>query len=107
MPAFELTTLASYRHSDLDAATAATARDVATMMVRSYTRGAGFDPITDEPAADLGAVILLVASRLYNNPEGRRAETLGSYSFTSALAGFQGYTLAELAVLHRCRRRAA
>lgn len=107
MPAFTLESLASYLQRDLDKATAETARDLATTMVKSYTRGAGFDPATGDPAADLGAVILLVASRLYDNPDQRRAETLGAYSFTSALAGFQGYTLAELAVLHRYRRRAA
>jgi len=107
VPAFELTSLASYLQRDLDAASAGTARELATAMVRSYTRGVGFDLVTGEPVADLGAVILLVASRLYDNPDQRRAETLGAYSFTSALAGFQGYTLAELAVLHRYRRRAA
>jgi len=107
VPAFELTSLASYLQRDLDAATAGTARDLATAMVKSYTRGVGFDPATFEPAPDLASVILLVASRLYANPEGNRAETVGAYSFTSALAGFSGYTLAELAVLHRYRRRAA
>jgi len=107
VPAFTLENLASYLQHDLDKATAETARDLATTMVRSYTRGVGFDPVTGEPAADLGAVILLVASRLYDNPEGTRSETLGSHAYISALAGFQGYTLAELAVLHRYRRRAA
>lgn len=107
MPAFELTSLASYLQRDLDAASAGTARDLATAMVKSYTRGLGFDLVTGDPAADLGAVILLVASRLYDNPEGTRSETLRSHAYISALAGFQGYTLAELAVLHRYRRRAA
>ena len=107
MPAFELTSLASYLQRDLDAASAGTARDLATTMVRSYTRGVGVDPVTGEPAADLGAVILLVASRLYSNPEGMRSENIGSYAYTTASAGFQGFSLVELALLHRYRRRAA
>ncbi len=107
MPAFELTTLASFLRNDLDEATATTARDLATTMVKSYTRGVGFDPVTGEPSSDLGAVILLVASRLYSNPEGMRSENIGSYAYTTASAGFQGFSLVELALLHRYRRRAA
>ncbi|MGI8680531.1 MAG: hypothetical protein ACR2JO_00035 [Mycobacteriales bacterium] len=107
MPAFTLESLASYLQSDLDKATAETARDLATTMVRSYTRGVGFDPVLGDPVADLGAVILLVASRLYSNPEGMRSENIGSYAYTSTSAGFQGFSLVELALLHRYRRRAA
>jgi len=107
VPAFTDAELTAFLQSEVKPATAATARDLATRMVKSYTRGKGFDPGTGEPAADLGAVILLAAARLYMNPDGVRAEAVGNYSYTSALAGFQGYTLAELAVLHRYRRRAA
>ncbi len=107
MPAFELTSLASYLQRDLDAATAGTVRDLATTMVRSYTRGVGFDPVTGDPVAGLGAVCLLVASRLYANPEGMRSETVGSYAYTTSTPGFQGFSLVELALLHRYRRRAA
>lgn len=107
MPAFTDADLTAFLQSDVKPATAATARDLATRMVRSYTRGKGFDPGTGEPLADVAAVILLAASRLYANPEGNRAESVGSVSYTSASAGFQGFTLVELAILHRYRRRAA
>jgi len=107
VPAFELTALASYLQRDLDASSAGTARDLATAMVKSYTRGVGFDLVTGDPSADLGAVTLLVASRLYSNPEGMRSENIGAYAYTSTSAGFQGFSLVELALLHRYRRRAA
>lgn len=97
--------LAAFLQQDLDTASATQASALATAYVRAYTRGVGFT--TDVPTEDLAAVILAVAARLYSNPEGLRAETVGGYTYTSALAGFQGYTLAELTVLNGYRRRAA
>ncbi len=107
MPAFTDADLTAFLQSDVKPTSAEMARGLATRMVKSYTRGKGFDPGTGEPLEDVGAVILLAASRLYANPEGNRAESVGAYSYTSASAGFQGFTLVELAILHRYRRRAA
>lgn len=105
VPAFTVSALAAHLGKDLDTATATLALELATRYVRAYTRGRGFT--VDVPADDLSAVILTVAARLYANPDGMRAETIGSVSYTSALAGFQGYTPAELAVLNGYRGRVA
>ncbi len=102
--------LAAFLHRDLDVEPALLALQMATNAVRSYTRGRGFLLGNDgRPvmAPELAGVVLTVAARLYSNPEGARAETVGAVSTTYATAGFQGFTLAELAVLHQWRRRAA
>ncbi|MGA4670439.1 hypothetical protein ACPCG0_11700 [Propionibacteriaceae bacterium Y1923] len=78
---------------------------VITAMVKAYTRGNGFDAFGTVPNPDLSAVITMASARLAANPgQLRRTDTSGP--FTQVLDGFQGWTLAELAVLNRYRERA-
>ncbi|MDP9498112.1 MAG: hypothetical protein M3P46_10755 [Actinomycetota bacterium] len=88
-----------------------------TLLVRAYTRGRGFaagtttatvngTPVTvHSMEADLAAVIVSAAARLYSNPELTVRVEAGSHSEVPGT--FRGWTLPELAVLHRYRRRAA
>lgn len=76
----------------------------ATAMVKAYTRDGGFDPDTGEPADDVAAVIVSCAARSYRNPSVDRAMTAGP--FQTSPGTFGGWTLPELAVLHRYRVRA-
>ncbi len=96
--------LAAFIQADLDTATATLALDFATAVVSDYTRGVGFEAA--EPAGGLGHVILQVAARLYRNPDQLRTQAVGDLSTTWAEPGWSGFTIGELAVLHRYRRRA-
>lgn len=89
----------------LDSGIGQLALDMATGVVADYTRGVGFH--AGGPVGALPHVILLVAARLYANPEGLRVENVGITSTTWAVPGFTGFTIGELGVLHRYRRRAA
>jgi len=71
---------------------------IITALARSYTRGGGFS--NGNPADDLAAVITTATARLVANPEQLRV-TVGGVQTD----GFQGWTLAELFVLNRYRRR--
>lgn len=73
-----------------------------TATVRGYTRGAGFT--TEGPADDLALVIVASAARLVTNPALAKSETVGAYSVTHGT--FLGWTLPELAILNRYRKRA-
>lgn len=77
---------------------------IVLLMVRSYTRGVGFDESGD-PNDALGAVIITCTARLSANPELQRQSTQGPFSVTHGL--FNGWTLPELAVLNAYRKRAA
>lgn len=74
--------------------------------VFAYTRGVGFDPIEDPDMVqeDLSAVIVTATARLVTNPAQVERETADGYT---AVGGFQGFTLPELKVLDRYRRRTA
>lgn len=75
----------------------------ATAMVKAYTRGRGFlgpDLVED----DVKAVIVSSAARLHRNPTLDRTQTAGPFTHTPGV--FNGWTLPELAVLHRYRTRA-
>ena len=73
---------------------------IITAMARAYTRGNGF---TDaEPNDEITAVITTATARLIANPE-QLATTTGSVTVNS---GFVGWSLAELFVLNRYRKRA-
>jgi hypothetical protein len=76
---------------------------VMTTMVKAYVRGTGESWTAND---ELGAVIVTATARLVTNPGGISVdETAGE--FTRSLRGaFTGWTLAELAVLNRYRRRA-
>ncbi|WP_379603661.1 hypothetical protein [Quadrisphaera sp. GCM10027208] len=78
---------------------------VVTAMVKAYTRDAGFDPATGEPSDDLAAVIVSSTSRACMNPSHTVEENVGPFSVRYGT--FAGWTLPELAILHRYRRRAA
>ncbi len=76
--------------------------------VRAYTRGKGFGEPTDdpldipEPNRDLRAVIITATARLVVNPAQLERESADGYT---AVGAFNGFSLPELAVLHRYRRR--
>lgn len=69
-------------------------------MVSAYTRGSGFTG--GVPNKELRAVIQTATARLVANPE-QVASTVGG---VTTGAGFNGWSLAELAVLNRHRKRA-
>jgi hypothetical protein len=71
--------------------------------VKACTRGRGFGD--DEVAQDLASVIITAAARLLTNPEATDRQTIGQYGATYGLG--HGWSLPELAVLHRYRRRMA
>lgn len=71
--------------------------------VRAYTRDRGFDT-AGVPNDALAAVIVSATARLVTNPEQSERVTVGDYS--EAFATFAGWTLPELVVLNRYRRRA-
>lgn len=75
--------------------------DVLTAMARAYTRDNGFDEF-GEPNEELVAVITTAAARLVSNPS-QLASEAGPFSIRG---GFTGWSLAELVVLNRYRRRA-
>lgn len=76
--------------------------DSATLMVKSYVRGNGFD--IGGPADDLAAVIVSSAARSYRNPTLDKQQTVGAFAHSPGI--FNGWTLPEIAVLHRYRARA-
>lgn len=81
-----------------------TAISVITVMAKAYTRGNGFDG--GEPNDEIAAVITTAAARLAANPEQIPVDnTAGPFS-QSLRGAFQGWSLAELAVLNRYRVRA-
>lgn len=74
---------------------------VVTAMVRSYTRGRGFE-YQGYVMEDLAAVIVTASARLMANPDQLRSQVGG----VSIYNGFTGFSLAETFVLNRYRRRA-
>lgn len=74
---------------------------IITALARSYTRDQGFAGA--EPADDIAAVITTATARLVANPE-QIPTDIGSVSIRG---GFTGWTLAELFVLNRYRKRAS
>lgn len=72
-----------------------------TLLAKAYTRGRGFTE-GGEPASDVAAVIVTATARLVTNPS-QIAQTNGPFTVNG---GFRGWSLAELSVLDRYRRRA-
>lgn len=75
-----------------------------TQLARGYTRGQGFNAAC-VPVDDVRAVILTASARLYGNPEGVAARTMGPFQVQFAPDNFS-WTVAELFVLNRYRERA-
>lgn len=73
---------------------------IVTAMARAYTRGNGFGAA--EPNDEIAAVITTATARLVANPE-QINTTTGSVAING---GFTGWTLAELFVLNRYRKKA-
>lgn len=82
--------------------TAEQAVSIVTGQIRAYTRDRGFSG--DQPEPDLATVVLTSAARLVSNPESKRIDKVGP--FESHYRVSEGWTLPELAVLNRYRRRA-
>lgn len=101
--------VAAYLDRNGDAATVDLADKhlpIVTAMVRAYVRDRGFTGA--EPGDDLAAVIIASCARLTDNPSmiPERATAIDDYSETVKRAVFTGWTLPELAILHRHRKRA-
>lgn len=79
---------------------ATAALPVITAMARSYTRDVGFPG--GVPNDNIAAVISTATARFVANPE-QVSSTVGGVTIG---AGFTGWSLAELAVLNRYRKRA-
>lgn len=75
---------------------------LASGMIDAYTRGRHLTA-AGEPRPGIDAVVLMASARLLANPEQLR-HTVGSVAFNE---GFAGFTVAELTVLNRYRKRAA
>lgn len=71
-------------------------------LIDAYTRGA-HRTAAGQNRPGIDAVVLMIGARLLANPE-QLAYSTGAVSFAG---GFQGFSLAELAVLNRYRKRAA
>ena len=73
-----------------------------TLLARGYTRGVGFT--SGQPNEEIGAVITMATARLAAHPE-QIPVWIGSTHWPAG--GFNGWTLAELYVLNRYRKRGA
>ena len=78
--------------------------EAATQMVKAYVRGNGFDDYG--PAEDLEAVIVSFAARLHSNPTNDTQTSVSVDDASESRSTFRGWTLPELAVMHRYRVRA-
>lgn len=80
------------------------ALSMAEGLVDAYTRGRHKRGEKYRPGVQ--DVIVTVAARILANPEQiQQREQIGPYTYFKG-AGFQGFTLVELAVLNRYRKRA-
>ena len=86
--------------SDSVVATATQCVALVQALASAYTYGRGFDD-DGAPNGEIGAVITLASARLLANPE-QLSVGVGSVSIRN---GFTAWSLAELAVLNRYRRR--
>lgn len=89
---------------EVDAGQAAAVLGIISAMASAYTRGQGF--VDGEPSNDVRAVILAASARLLTEPSQIVAgEDMGPFTVQYRSA-FDGWTVAELAVLDRYRVRA-
>ena len=75
-----------------------------TQLVNAYTRGVGFT--AGVPNADLSAVILGAAARVWAHPRQLPVDETEGQESVSWRAGFNGWSVAETLVLDRYRVRA-
>ncbi|KUI27756.1 hypothetical protein [Mycobacterium sp. GA-2829] len=103
--AVEAEQVAAFLGKPEDAATLAIAQQavpIVTVMVRAYVRGGpGW-----ESNEELDAVIVTASARMVSNPSGIAHDATAGQFTQSVRGAFQGWTLAELFVLNRYRRRA-
>lgn len=93
------------RPGDTEALALANAQlPIVEAFVHGYVRGRGFY-VDGTPTPPLQAVIISAAARLLSNPEQVTWYAIGDYSERPRV--LEGYTLAEIGVLHRYRKRAA
>lgn len=78
---------------------------IVTRLVYDYTRGRGFDALTDIPNESIEAVIVAATARLTQNPEGIVTESMGPASIRRTV--FDGFSIAERQLLNSYRRRTA
>ncbi|PJE23668.1 MAG: hypothetical protein CK431_09960 [Mycobacterium sp.] len=107
MAAFTAADVAAFLRKTGDAATeadAALAWSIIGAMAQSYTRGQGFT--NGLPADDLSAVIFTATLRfLANKGQLEMSRTKGPFSIEYR-SSFNDWSVAELSVLHRYRKRA-
>lgn len=86
---------------------AATHLPIVTSMARAYTRDRGFTP-AGQPHQDVAHVIIASTARLVSNPRmlTEDSHAIDDASGTERMTPFTGWTLPELAVLNRYRKRA-
>lgn len=76
-----------------------------TVIAKSYTRGRGF--VGNVPNEEIAAVITTASARFVANPkQASESQTIGPFIQDRRSRGFEGWSLAEYAVLNRYRRRA-
>ena len=75
---------------------------IVTTMVKAYVRGTGTGW---EPNEELEAVIVTAAARLVSNPGQLAVDQTAGPFMQSLRGGFTGWTITELAVLNRYRKR--
>ena len=76
-----------------------------TVMAKSYTRGNGFDG--NQPNDEIAAVITTASARLASNTRQLSYTMAAGTAYNlDVRSAFQGWSLAELAVLNRYRVRA-
>lgn len=96
--------LSAFTGQTVSADQASAVIDVVTALASAYTRGQGFTE--GEPGPDVRAVILSASARLIaDTSQIMSEEAMGPFS-VSYRAGFDGWSVAELAVLNRYRARA-
>jgi hypothetical protein len=84
----------------------ATATSIITVMAKAYTRGSGFDDVDGHPNDELNAVIITASARLAANGSQLQGMFMAGVYQKDLRSAFQGWTLAELSVLNRYRKRA-
>lgn len=77
---------------------------IITAMASAYTRGQGFT--AGAPNDEIRAVILTASARLISNATGLLYNQVEGPSQIQYSSAFSGWTVAELLVLNRYRRRA-